>query len=38
MIDGNDSAFPWVAGNWDHCGPEIREGVTNNRMCAEDED
>ena len=34
MMDGNDSAFPWTAGNWDHCGPEMREGVTKRELFA----
>ena len=33
-MDGNDSAFPWTAGNWDHCGPEMREGVTKRELFA----
>ena len=33
-MDGNDSAFPWTAGNWDHCAPEMREGVTKRELFA----
>ncbi len=29
-----ESAFPWVVGNWDHCGPEMREGVTKRELFA----
>lgn len=31
---GNDSAFPWSVGNWGHCGPEMREGVTKREFFA----